>query len=48
MVAFTKAGDDVPIARVHRIIGTGSDQSLDARLPADRDPDDDRIRAELV
>jgi len=48
MIAFTQAGDDVPMARIHRIIGTDSDQSLDARLPADRDRDDDGIRAELV
>jgi|SRR6185437_10457562 HAD superfamily hydrolase (TIGR01509 family) len=39
--AFTQAGHDVPMAKIHRTIGMGSDQLLDALLPADRDPDDD-------
>jgi HAD superfamily hydrolase (TIGR01509 family) len=44
--AFTQAGHDVPMARIHRTIGMGSDQLLDALLPADRDRDnDDGIRA---
>jgi HAD superfamily hydrolase (TIGR01509 family) len=44
--AFTQAGHDVPMARIHRAIGMGSDQLLDALLPAVRDPDgDDGIRA---
>ena len=28
--AFTQAGHDVPMARIHRAIGMGSDQLLDA------------------
>jgi len=44
--AFTQAGHDVPMARIHRAIGMGSDQLLDAVLPADRDRGaDDGIRA---
>lgn len=44
--AFTQAGHDVPMAKIHRTIGMGSDQLLDALLPADRDKEDDnRIRA---
>lgn len=44
--AFVQAGHDVPMARIHRAIGMGSDQILDALLPADRDRDgDDAIRA---
>jgi HAD superfamily hydrolase (TIGR01509 family) len=44
--AFIQAGHDVPMARIHRVIGMGSDQLLDAVLPADRDRDgDDGIRA---
>lgn len=44
--AFTQAGHDVPMAKIHRTIGMGSDQLLDALLPADRDrEDDDGIRA---
>jgi HAD superfamily hydrolase (TIGR01509 family) len=39
--AFTQAGHDVPMARIHRAIGMGSDQMLDALLPAGRDPDGD-------
>jgi HAD superfamily hydrolase (TIGR01509 family) len=39
--AFTQAGHDVPMARIHRTIGMGSDQLLDALLPAGRDKDDD-------
>jgi HAD superfamily hydrolase (TIGR01509 family) len=35
--AFSQAGHDVPMARIHRTIGMGSDQLLDALLPADRD-----------
>src|SRR5436309_13784377 len=35
--AFTQAGHDVPMARIHRAIGMGSDQLLDALLPPDRD-----------
>jgi HAD superfamily hydrolase (TIGR01509 family) len=44
--AFTQAGHDVPMAAIHRAIGMGSDQLLDALLPKDRDRDDDgSIRA---
>lgn len=44
--AFTQAGHDVPMAAIHRAVGMGSDQLLDALLPADRDPNgDDPIRA---
>jgi len=44
--AFTQAGHDVPMARIHRTIGMGSDQLLDALLPADRDRHkDDEMRA---
>ena len=35
--AFAQAGHEVPMARIHRAIGMGSDQLLDALLPADRD-----------
>jgi HAD superfamily hydrolase (TIGR01509 family) len=35
--AFTQAGHDVPMAAIHRAIGMGSDQLLDALLPAGRD-----------
>jgi HAD superfamily hydrolase (TIGR01509 family) len=44
--AFTQAGHDVPMAWIHRAIGRGSGQLLDALLPAARDRDgDDGIRA---
>jgi HAD superfamily hydrolase (TIGR01509 family) len=44
--AFTQVGHDVPMAPIHRAIGMGSDQMLDALLPAVRDRDgDDGIRA---
>jgi HAD superfamily hydrolase (TIGR01509 family) len=44
--AFAQAGHDVPMAAIHRAIGMGSDQLLDALLPQDRDRDDDgSIRA---
>ena len=39
--AFGQAGFDVPMARIHRAIGMGSDQLLDALLPEDRDRDED-------
>ena len=39
--AFAQAGRDVPMCRIHRAIGMGSDQLLDALLPADRDTGDD-------
>jgi HAD superfamily hydrolase (TIGR01509 family) len=39
--AFTQAGHDVPMARIHRAIGMGSDQLLDALLPAGRDKGSD-------
>ncbi len=35
--AFAQAGHEVPMAPIHRAIGMGSDQLLDALLPADRD-----------
>jgi|SRR5579875_2107508 len=39
--AFGQAGHDVPMAQIHRAIGMGSDQLLDALLPADRDREED-------
>ena len=39
--AFAQAGHDVPMPRIHRAIGMGSDQLLDALLPPDRDRDAD-------
>jgi phosphoglycolate phosphatase-like HAD superfamily hydrolase len=42
--AFTQAGYQVPMARIHRAIGMGSGQMLDRLLPADRDKDAD-VRA---
>ena len=39
--AFTQAGHDVPMARIHRAIGMGSAQMLDALLPSGRDRDRD-------
>jgi HAD superfamily hydrolase (TIGR01509 family) len=39
--AFGQAGFDVPMARIHRAIGMGSDQLLDELLPAGRDRDED-------
>jgi HAD superfamily hydrolase (TIGR01509 family) len=39
--AFAQAGHEVPMAPIHRAIGMGSDQLLDALLPADRDHDAD-------
>ncbi|HEX5187997.1 MAG TPA: HAD family hydrolase [Streptosporangiaceae bacterium] len=35
--AFAQAGHDVPMASVHRVVGMGSDQLLDAVLPGNRD-----------
>jgi beta-phosphoglucomutase-like phosphatase (HAD superfamily) len=44
--AFRQAGHDVPMARIHRAIGMGSGQMLEALLPPDRDRDsDDVLRA---
>jgi HAD superfamily hydrolase (TIGR01509 family) len=44
--AFAQAGYDVPMARIHRAIGMGSDQLLDALLPSGRDSGGDgEIRA---
>ncbi len=40
--AFAQGGHDVPMAPIHRAIGMGSDQLLDALLPADRDRNADR------
>jgi HAD superfamily hydrolase (TIGR01509 family) len=39
--AFAQAGHDVPMARIHRGIGMGSDQMLGKVLPADRDQAED-------
>ena len=39
--AFIQAGYQVPMADIHRVIGMGSDQMLDALLPAGRDTDGD-------
>lgn len=35
--AFAQAGHDVPMTAIHHAVGMGSDQLLDALLPADRD-----------
>lgn len=35
--AFTQAGHDVPMVAIHRAIGMGADQLLDALLPESRD-----------
>jgi HAD superfamily hydrolase (TIGR01509 family) len=44
--AFTQAGHDVPMREIHRAMGMGSDQMLDALLPEDRDRGEDgSIRA---
>ncbi len=44
--AFRQARHDVPMASIHRVIGMGSDQLLNALLPADRVRNaDDSIRA---
>jgi HAD superfamily hydrolase (TIGR01509 family) len=44
--AFTQAGHEVPMPAIHRAIGMGSDQLLDALLPAARDREaDPGIRA---
>ncbi|MBC6462309.1 HAD family hydrolase [Actinomadura sp. HBU206391] len=44
--AFRQYEHDVPMARVHRAIGMGSDKLLDHALPEDRDRTaDDEIRA---
>ena len=40
--AFAQAGYDVTMADIHRTIGKGSDQLLDALLPKDRDRDGDQ------
>ena len=43
--AFEQAGHDVPMTRIHRAIGMGSNQLLDALLPAGRDKaGDDELR----
>jgi phosphoglycolate phosphatase-like HAD superfamily hydrolase len=39
--AFLQAGHEIPMARIHRAIGMGSDQLLDELLPDDRERDDD-------
>lgn len=39
--AFAQAGHYVPMTKIHRAIGMGSDQMLDQLLPADRDKDAD-------
>jgi HAD superfamily hydrolase (TIGR01509 family) len=44
--ALRQRGADVPMARIHRAIGMGSDKILDALLGDDHDPDrDDETRA---
>ena len=44
--AFLQAGHEVPMARIHRAIGMGSDQLLEKLLPANRERDaDGEIRA---
>src|SRR5260370_6546431 len=39
--AFIQAGYQVPMADIHRVIGMGSDQMLDALLPPGRNKDGD-------
>lgn len=39
--AFAQAGHEVPMTAIHRAIGMGSDQLLDALLPGTRDRDAD-------
>jgi HAD superfamily hydrolase (TIGR01509 family) len=39
--ALARAGHDVPMARLHRCIGMGSDQLMDELLPGGRDRDAD-------
>jgi HAD superfamily hydrolase (TIGR01509 family) len=39
--AFAQTGHDVPMAQIHRAIGMGSDQLLDALLPGGRDTGND-------
>ena len=39
--AFNQAGHDVPMHRIHRLIGMGSEQLIDELLPADRDTEQD-------
>lgn len=39
--AFNQKGWDVPMHRIHRLIGMGSEQLVDELLPADRDRDED-------
>jgi HAD superfamily hydrolase (TIGR01509 family) len=39
--AFSQSKFDVPMVRIHRAIGMGSDHMLDALLPEDRDRDQD-------
>lgn len=39
--AFNQKGWDVPMSRIHRLIGMGSEQLIDELLPADRDRDQD-------
>ena len=44
--AFAQAGHQVPMAAIHRAVGMGSDQMLDALLPESRDKSaDDGVRA---
>lgn len=44
--AFNQAGHDVPMHRIHRLIGMGSEQLIDELLPDGRDKDgDDAIGA---
>lgn len=44
--AFLQAGHEIPMTRIHRAIGMGSDRLLDELLPKDRDRDrDQEIRA---
>jgi hypothetical protein len=39
--AANQGGYQLPMANIHRVIGMGSDQMLDALLPPDRDKDGD-------
>ena len=39
--AFNQAGHDVPMHRIHRLIGMGTEQLVDEVLPADRDRSQD-------
>jgi HAD superfamily hydrolase (TIGR01509 family) len=41
--AFLQAGHEVPMTRIHRAIGMGSERLLEKLLPADRDREGDQV-----